>query len=287
LDSLQYEEFVKATYEVLVSQQVGAVYFKKSYIGKRSGHDHEIDVSIELTIAGLHIIILVECKHYTHKVDISDVLEFAQRLDDIGAHKGVMVTTVGYQDGALRVAESHNLALVATVPQWHNVMSSVSDALLTGSNEPALPHKTERNEPAPPHETIAIVDTLRQERSFSEAWRAVVNELSERVMKELCAAGHFTIQISCIDCGRVLQPVNTWQCPRCFATIEGASFVESTWYKCSCAKMIHITDRNAIKCVCGKITGAARVDRIRLEKLDELLQIGRTSSSKAGHRTDV
>jgi len=35
----------------------------------------------------------------SRRVEISDLLEFAQRIDDIGASKGVVVSTIGFQKG--------------------------------------------------------------------------------------------------------------------------------------------------------------------------------------------
>src|SRR4051794_5780331 len=94
LAATKYEEFVRSTYETLVDLKIGTVQGGRYIKGKKSGHAHQIDVSIELFIAGLKILVIVECKHYKKKVEISDVLELAQRLDDIGAHKGVLVSTV-------------------------------------------------------------------------------------------------------------------------------------------------------------------------------------------------
>src|ERR1051325_10140254 len=129
LAATKYEDFVKQTYEALIAQHIGTVYPKKTYTGKKTGHNHEIDVSIELHIAGLTILILVECKYYKNKVEISDILEFAQRIDDISANKGVLVSTVGFQPGAIKVADGYGIALVTTAPQWavvHGITPSPS-----------------------------------------------------------------------------------------------------------------------------------------------------------------
>jgi hypothetical protein len=39
--------------------------------------------------------------------------EFFGKLHDIGAHKGIMVTTVGYQNGAIKTAKGHKIALAS------------------------------------------------------------------------------------------------------------------------------------------------------------------------------
>jgi hypothetical protein len=118
LASLTYEKFVAFTFEGLVDSKIGKVIRDVSLKGKRTGHHHQIDILIELSIAGIKLMVLVECKHYKSKVRIDDILAFAQRIDDIGAHKGVLVTTVGFQKGAAKVADAHRIALVTTEPIW-------------------------------------------------------------------------------------------------------------------------------------------------------------------------
>lgn len=87
-----------------------SLFSDKKYKGK-SGHEHQIDVSAEIKIAGFLILILVECKLYSRSVGIEDVLEFASRLEDIGAHKGIIISTKGFQDGAKKIAKSKGIAL--------------------------------------------------------------------------------------------------------------------------------------------------------------------------------
>ncbi|HEY9872163.1 MAG TPA: restriction endonuclease [Candidatus Obscuribacterales bacterium] len=81
------------------------------YKGK-SGYEHRIGLSALMKIAGVKFLILVECKNHSRLVEASEVLEFASRLDDIGAQKGIIVTTRGFHSGALQVAKSKGIALV-------------------------------------------------------------------------------------------------------------------------------------------------------------------------------
>lgn len=131
-----YETFVAKMYNDLsaAEQDKGAQVFSlKEYRGKKSGHLHKIDVSLEILVTGVRLILLIECKCYKRRVEIGEVLEFAQRIDDIAAHKGIMVTTVGYQDGAFKVARANGIALIVAVPHkqiWHTRLESRVD---TGS----------------------------------------------------------------------------------------------------------------------------------------------------------
>src|ERR1700740_996995 len=111
----EYEELVcrllaEAIGEEFMRQGRAQVYGSRQFVGK-SGHSHQIDASAELSFAGCTIRIVVECKRYRRNVEIADLLEFAARVEDIGAHKGIVVTTVGFQDGARAIAEQKGIAL--------------------------------------------------------------------------------------------------------------------------------------------------------------------------------
>src|ERR1035438_1643058 len=96
-DYRNYERRVREVLERRIREECAAtqieVLHDKKYKGA-SGHDHQIDVSAEIILAGCRILILVECKKYRNRVTISDVLELVGRIKDIGAHKGTFVRAV-------------------------------------------------------------------------------------------------------------------------------------------------------------------------------------------------
>jgi len=113
-----YEAFVQRVVESLVGVKV---FHGRQYAGRITGRKIKVDVSFVLRIAGgADLLVLVECKHYGHRVPVGDVEEFHSKLDDVGAHKGILVTTVGFQDGAIKAATGRRIAL----------------ALLTGEAQP-------------------------------------------------------------------------------------------------------------------------------------------------------
>jgi hypothetical protein len=98
------------------------IHGRKHYLGK-SGHSHEIDISFEATVAGVAVLVLVECKCYKRQVGTEDVLEFSARLEDIGANKGILVSNSGFAIGARRIASARGIALIrATSGKWLVVM---------------------------------------------------------------------------------------------------------------------------------------------------------------------
>jgi anti-anti-sigma factor len=113
------EEYEKTVLEVLrrrlaedCPNVVPRVFHRKKHQGK-SGQVHEIDISAELDLLDVRLLFLVECKEYaTRSVDNQDVVTFAYRINDVGAHKGIIATTVGFQEGAKKTAASEGIALV-------------------------------------------------------------------------------------------------------------------------------------------------------------------------------
>ena len=103
-----YEKFIQ---QVIASLVGVTVHHQRVYTGRISQRDIKIDVSFDYDIAGANLLFLVECKCYGHSVPVDDVEEFHSKIDDIGAHKGIMVTTVGFQEGAVKTARGRGIAL--------------------------------------------------------------------------------------------------------------------------------------------------------------------------------
>jgi len=88
-------------------------------------------VSAELNLAGVKIIVLVECKNYLRRVGVDEIMEFATRIDDIGAHKGIVVTAKGFERGAFKIAKSKGIALVEACDLgWGHRMESPVAAMM-------------------------------------------------------------------------------------------------------------------------------------------------------------
>ncbi len=111
MTSGEYEDFVHRVCQALVEGDGVVLQRNKGYIGRVSGRRIKVDVSFETQLLGARILMLVECKCYKQTVEVGDVEEFHSKLDDIGAHKGIMITTVGYQSGAIKVAKGRGIAL--------------------------------------------------------------------------------------------------------------------------------------------------------------------------------
>jgi len=138
----EYERLVQKILESKIREEypstVIKVFHNRKYRGQ-SGQEHQIDVSAELMLAGCRVLILAECKKYRASVGNEDVLTFLGRIRDIGAGKGIIVTTVGYQEGAKRLAEANGIALVLAKSEesvsWDVVMPLLFPPLIAAGAE--------------------------------------------------------------------------------------------------------------------------------------------------------
>ena len=108
--SIKYEQFTQKVIGKLLDSGI-EVHHQKVYRGRISQRDIKVDVSFNCSVAGANLLFIVECKCYNHAVPVDDVEEFHSKIDDIGAHKGIMVTTKGYQSGTIKTAKGRGIAL--------------------------------------------------------------------------------------------------------------------------------------------------------------------------------
>jgi hypothetical protein len=113
----RYEQF---TQKVISSLAGVEVHHRRVYTGRISQRNIKVDVSFNYQVAGANLLFLVECKCYAHSVQVDDVEEFHSKIDDIGAHKGIMVTTVGFQKGAVKTAKGRGIALALLTKERQN-----------------------------------------------------------------------------------------------------------------------------------------------------------------------
>ena len=111
--NIEYERFTQEIYQQLVNLDVvrtTKVQHNVKLEG-RSGQKHQIDVYWEYEIAGNKHRVAIECKNYNTLVPIGKVRDFKGVLDDLNGVNGIMVTKVGYQEGAKKYAQEYGISL--------------------------------------------------------------------------------------------------------------------------------------------------------------------------------
>jgi hypothetical protein len=115
-----YEDLLARLYGKLSGASgIVRVFLRRAIVG-HSGQSYVIDLGYEFELLGVAYLTVIEAKHYSNAVEVGEVLEFIAKLDDIRAHKGIMITTRGFQKGAQRIAASKRVALLVYRPGHHD-----------------------------------------------------------------------------------------------------------------------------------------------------------------------
>jgi hypothetical protein len=111
--SEDYEKLAQKIYEdILALEGVENIEVQHNVkIKGKSGVEHQIDVFWEYRYAGITHKVLIECKHYGHRVSLLHVRNLHGLLTDIPNSSGILVTTVGYQSGAEEYAKFYEMSL--------------------------------------------------------------------------------------------------------------------------------------------------------------------------------
>ncbi len=109
-ESDEYEVFARNVIQELTGPTV-TVHRQKPYTNRRTGAAIVIHVSFTTNYIGAALLFIVECKRHKNKVRVQDVRELRAIKDDLGAHKGIIITTKGFQKGAIEDAKANGIAL--------------------------------------------------------------------------------------------------------------------------------------------------------------------------------
>lgn len=107
LDWRDFEAFVQAMY----AEDPNLVVQHDVTEEGKSGARRQIDVKVTQKTKLHTYVTLVECKRWKEKIDRQRVDVLAASIDDLGAAKGVIFTTTGYEAGAEKYAKAKNIDL--------------------------------------------------------------------------------------------------------------------------------------------------------------------------------
>lgn len=98
---MDWKKYEKEIYEHFLSQYPDAeITLDARKIGLYSKVERQIDILVEQYIAGNRLSIALDGKYYNKKVDVKAVESFIGMLEDIGAHKGLLISNKGFTEGA-------------------------------------------------------------------------------------------------------------------------------------------------------------------------------------------
>lgn len=126
--TLSPEEFELAVKSVLDDQGHGLEDYESKHreVIPGSDGDYEFDITIRFSAFGASYLTLVECKRYKNRVEREKVLALWTKIQSVGAHKGIMCATAGFQSGAVEFAKSHGIALIEIADGRSAVLAKAS-----------------------------------------------------------------------------------------------------------------------------------------------------------------
>ena len=98
---MDWKKYEKEVFEFFKEQYQDAdVDFNVKRTGLYSKVNRQIDILIEQYIAGNRMVYAVDCKYLNKKVDVKAVESYIAMLEDIGAHKGLLISKEGFSKAA-------------------------------------------------------------------------------------------------------------------------------------------------------------------------------------------
>lgn len=73
---------------------------------------HHVDVAASFEFGGLRYLVIVECKYWNQRVRKAEVATLSSVVSDIGAEKGIIISTRGFQKGATELAKCSSIELL-------------------------------------------------------------------------------------------------------------------------------------------------------------------------------
>lgn len=112
MTNTEYEQYVRSIVEVLLhAQGLETVEVKHDAQIHGLSRSHQIDVYWEYRLGGVSHRVIINCKRYKNTVEVTDVLTLSGVLADMPGVRGVIVSTIGFQKGAVDYAKTHQIGL--------------------------------------------------------------------------------------------------------------------------------------------------------------------------------
>ncbi|MBE0379660.1 restriction endonuclease [Pseudoalteromonas prydzensis] len=123
----EFEDYIHFVYSTLLNLRGEKIRVsKRTTFQVPPDESYEIDIFYEFENVGVKHRVAIECKDWKNPVDQGKVLEFHQKIKNIGEDiVGVFVSRTGYQSGAIKVAKRHGILTLTAddVPTIFDVLS--------------------------------------------------------------------------------------------------------------------------------------------------------------------
>ncbi|MEN6620310.1 MAG: restriction endonuclease [Smithella sp.] len=111
MSATEFELWVKSLLESSGEQLHGLKILHNEKIQNQDGI-YQIDITARFKIFGGEYLLLIECKHHKSPIKREVVQALHDKVHVLGAQKGMLFSTVGFQSGAIQYARQQGIALV-------------------------------------------------------------------------------------------------------------------------------------------------------------------------------
>ncbi|EOA8345515.1 restriction endonuclease [Enterococcus hirae] len=95
--------------------------------------NYQIDGYIEFSLMGVTYKTLIECKHYKSPINREKVQILHSKINSIGAHKGILISTSNFQSGAVNYASQHGIALIQLTDTMSDYQARSMEGVIVAS----------------------------------------------------------------------------------------------------------------------------------------------------------
>lgn len=108
----EFEIFCMETLRAYAKQE-GLQQFRLNHNKKITADDgtYQIDIFAEYVALGTKNTLIVECKKHSRAIEREIVAALYTKVQSIGANKGLLISTTGFQTGATQFAQKHGITL--------------------------------------------------------------------------------------------------------------------------------------------------------------------------------
>lgn len=106
----RWRRFERLTFGIYLLRAEGArVSFDEKFVGRLTGRPRQVDIAVRFKRLYSEFLLMVECKD--ERVSIDQIEALNTKRQDVGANHVIVVSSSGYQEGAIQAAKSHGIDL--------------------------------------------------------------------------------------------------------------------------------------------------------------------------------
>lgn len=122
----KFEDFVAYVYQSLLDlNDCASIVSKRAKVKGFDGLEGEIDVYYEFEHLNLTYRVAIECKDWNTPVTAKEVRDFYAKIEKLNNVAGVMISTSGYQSGAIEWAKGRGIILMTQedLPTFNQILA--------------------------------------------------------------------------------------------------------------------------------------------------------------------